>query len=177
VREVFHKARQAAPCIIFFDEIDSLVAARGGSGSENQVGERVLSQFLTEMDGVEELKGVLVLGAINRADILDPAVLRPGRFDELVEIPLPDEAERKEIFRVHIRNKPVPPNVDLGQLTIQSDGCSGAEIAAVCHRAALSAVRRVVAASQDGEVDSGTELQITTEELQDALAELEPALS
>jgi transitional endoplasmic reticulum ATPase len=173
VREVFHKARQAAPCIVFFDEIDSLVAARGASGSENQVGERILSQFLTEMDGIEELKGVLVLGATNRADLLDPAILRPGRFDELVEIPLPDEQSRKEIFRVHLRNKPMPPNVNFDQLAMQSEGCSGAEIAAVCHCAALSAVRRVVADAEGGQVAAAVELQITAAELQDALAELQ----
>jgi transitional endoplasmic reticulum ATPase len=173
VREVFHKARQAAPCIIFFDEIDFLVAARGASGSENQVGERVLSQFLTEMDGVEELKGVLVLGATNRADMLDPAILRPGRFDEHVEIPLPDALERKEIFAVHLRDKPMAPGVDLDQLAIQSGDCSGAEIAPVCHRAALSAVRRMVAQSKEGAVVSATELRITLEELQAALAEFQ----
>lgn len=171
VREVFHKARQAAPCIVFFDEIDSLVTARGGSGSDNQVGERVLSQFLTEMDGVEELKGVLILGATNRPDLIDPAILRPGRFDEHVEIPLPDEKGRKEIFRVHLRNKPMPPDVDLDQLAAQSDGCSGAEIAGVCHRAALSAVRRAVSEAKGGDVGPSELLQITAEELQDALAE------
>ena len=173
LRDIFRKARQAAPCIIFFDEIDSLVAARGGGGSEDFVGDRVLSQFLTELDGIEELKGVLVLGATNRPDRIDPAILRPGRFDDQVEIPLPDEQGRKEIFRIHLRNKPMADDVDSDQLAVQSDGCSGAEIAGVCRRAALSAVRRAVSHSKNGEVDFSEPLLITAEEVQDALAELQ----
>ena len=101
VREIFRKARQAAPCIIFFDEIDALVPSRSAGTSDSHTSERVLSQFLTELDGVEELRGVLVLGATNRVDMLDPAIIRPGRFDEIVEIPLPDEAGRS-------RNLPHP---------------------------------------------------------------------
>lgn len=145
VREIFHKARQAAPCIMFFDEIDALVPARGGSGSDNVVGERVLSQFLAEMDGIEDLRGVLVLGATNRADMLDPAILRPGRFDDVVRIPLPDAAGRAAIFRVHLRNKPLADDVDLDLLVRSSAAMSGAEVAAVCNSAALAAVRRSVA--------------------------------
>ena len=145
VREIFHKARQAAPCIMFFDEIDSLVPARG-SASDNPVGERVLSQFLSEMDGIEDLRGVLVLGATNRADMLDPAILRPGRFDEIIRIPLPDDEGRQEIFKVHLKGKPVDPAVDVGALVRETVGFSGAEVAAVCARAALAAVRRAVAA-------------------------------
>jgi transitional endoplasmic reticulum ATPase len=173
LRDVFRKARQAAPCIIFFDEIDSLVGTRGGGGADDFVGERVLSQFLTELDGIEELKGVLVLGATNRPDRIDPAILRPGRFDDQVEIPLPDEQARKEIFRVHLRNKPVAADQDIDQLAVQSDGCSGAEIAGVCRRAALSAVRRSVARAKNGTVALSEQMQITAEEVQDALAELQ----
>lgn len=152
VRDIFHKARQAAPCIMFFDEIDALVPARGGSGSDNHVGERVLSQFLAEMDGIEDLRGVLVLGATNRADMLDPAILRPGRFDEVIRIPLPDDEGRHEIFNVHLRNKPLALGIDVDALVRDSAGFSGAEVAAVCARAALAAVRRAVAAI-DGEPD------------------------
>jgi transitional endoplasmic reticulum ATPase len=144
VREVFQKARQAAPCIIFFDEIDALLPTRSGGGADSHVSERVLSQFLAEFDGIEELKGVLVLGATNRLDLLDPAVLRPGRFDEIVELPLPDEQERREIFEVHLRHKPLAKGVDTAALSARTEGCSGAEIAAVCHRAALRAVRRAL---------------------------------
>jgi transitional endoplasmic reticulum ATPase len=145
VRDVFRKARQAAPCIIFFDELDALMPARGGALSDTPVTDRVLSQFLAELDGIEELKGVLVLGATNRLDRLDPAVLRPGRFDEVVEIPLPEEAERREIFEVHLRGKPVARNVKISELAARSEGLSGAQIASVCNLAALRAVRRAVA--------------------------------
>ncbi len=148
VRDVFRKARQAAPCIIFFDELDALMPARGGAASDTPVTDRVLSQFLAELDGIEELKGVLVLGATNRLDRLDPAVLRPGRFDEVVEIPLPEEPERREIFEVHLRGKPVARNVKISELAARSEGFSGAQIASVCNLAALRAVRRAVAAGR-----------------------------
>ena len=144
VRDVFRKARQAAPCIIFFDELDALMPARGGAVSDTPVTDRVLSQFLAELDGIEELKGVLVLGATNRLDRLDPAVLRPGRFDEVVEIPLSEEPERREIFEVHLRGKPVARNVKISDLAARSEGFSGAQIASVCNLAALRAVRRAV---------------------------------
>jgi transitional endoplasmic reticulum ATPase len=147
VRDIFRKARQAAPCIIFFDEIDALVPCRGGGGSDAHVSERVLSQFLAELDGVEELRGVLVLGATNRADMLDPAIVRPGRFDEIVEIPLPDEDGRREIFRVQLRNKPLAAQVSAQELASQSEGYGGAEISSVCHQAALRAIRRAVHAA------------------------------
>jgi len=145
VRDVFRKARQASPCIVFFDEIDALVPTRGGGGSDSHVSERVLSQFLAEFDGVEELKGVLVLGATNRLDMLDPAVLRPGRFDEIIEVPIPDDSDRTEIFRVHLRNKPLETGIEPESLAARTEGFSGADIASACNRAALMAVRRAVA--------------------------------
>lgn len=144
VREVFKKAKQAAPCIVFFDEIDSLLPVRGSGGSDSHVGERVICQFLTEMDGVEELEGVLVLGATNRADLLDPALLRPGRFDVQVEIPLPDLQARKEIFQIGLRNKPLGEDVSLDQLSRKTETFSGAEIHGICRRAALQAIREVI---------------------------------
>ena len=146
VRDMFRKAKQAAPCIIFFDEVDALVPARGAGGGDSHVADRVLSQFLTELDGVEELKGVLMLGATNRQDMLDPAILRPGRFDQIVEIPLPDEQGRRQIFEVHLRHKPLAPGIDIGKLAAATEKFSGAEIQGVCVAAALSAVRRAVAA-------------------------------
>jgi transitional endoplasmic reticulum ATPase len=145
VRDMFRKAKQAAPCIIFFDEIDAMVPARSAGGSDAHVAERVLSQFLTELDGVEELKGVLVLGATNRMDMLDPAILRPGRFDQIVDIPLPDEESRRLIFEVHLRDKPLEPGIDAGRLAAETDGFSGADIQGLCTGAALTAVRRAVA--------------------------------
>jgi transitional endoplasmic reticulum ATPase len=144
VREVFRKAKQAAPCIVFFDEIDAMVPARGAGASDSHVADRVLSQFLAELDGVEELKAVLVLGATNRLDLLDPAILRPGRFDEIVEISIPDEEGRRRIFEVHLRKKPLAPGIDAADLASRSEGFSGAEIQAVCAKAALRAVRRAV---------------------------------
>ena len=149
VRDIFRKARQAAPCIIFFDEIDALVPARGGAVSDSPVTDRVLSQFLTELDGVEEIKGVVVLGATNRLDRLDPAILRPGRFDAVVEIPLPDELERREIFEVHLRGKPAARNLKIGALATKTKDFSGADIASVCNLAALRAVRRAVVSLKD----------------------------
>ncbi len=173
VRETFRKARLAAPCIVFFDEIDALIPTRGAGGSDAHVSERVLAQFLAELDGIEELKGVLVLGATNRPDILDPAVLRPGRFDAIVDIPLPDEAGRREIFAVHLRGKPLAKKVDVARLAGETDGLSGADIAGICHRAALSAVRRVVEAAGDGPPDEAA-LEITAQDLRAALKETLP---
>jgi len=170
VREVFRKARQAAPCIVFFDEIDALIPTRGAGGSDAHVSERVLAQFLAEMDGVEELKGVLVLAATNRPDLLDPAALRPGRFDAVVEIPAPDGQGRREIFEVHLRGKPLAPGVDIGKLAARSEGLNGADIAGVCHQATLAAVRRVVEAAGDDPPDEAA-LRITARDLLEALTE------
>lgn len=146
LREVFRKGRQAAPCIIFFDEIDALIPTRSSGPSDTPVTDRVLSQFLAELDGIEELKGVLVLAATNRPDRLDPAVLRPGRFDELIEIPLPDAPGRREIFEVHLRGKPLTKKISVDDLAARTEGFSGADIASVCNHAALRAVRKAVAA-------------------------------
>jgi transitional endoplasmic reticulum ATPase len=179
VRDLFRKARQAAPCIIFFDELDALMPARGGAVSDTPVADRVLSQFLAELDGIEELQGVLVLGATNRLDRLDPAVLRPGRFDEVVEIPLPEEAERREIFEVHLRGKPVAQKVARNELAARSEGFSGAQIASVCNLAALRAVRRAVAAageSATGKPPAATadKVLIESDDLTAALTEVSP---
>jgi transitional endoplasmic reticulum ATPase len=167
VREVFRKARQAAPCIVFFDEIDALIPLRHAGGSDSHVSERVLAQFLAELDGIEELKGVLVLGATNRPDMVDPAVLRPGRFDEVVEIPLPDERGRREIFEIHLRGKPLESGIDIGKLAAVAEGVSGADIAGICQRAALAAVRRVVEAAGGNSPDEAA-LLITLRDVQAA---------
>lgn len=171
VREVFRKARQASPCIMFFDEIDALVPARGGSSSDSHVSERVLSQFLAEMDGIEELKGVLVLGATNRPDMLDPAILRAGRFDEIFEIPLPTEQDRIEIFKVHLRNKPVDVSVKPEWLASQTDGFGGADIAGICQKAALKAVRRAVDAVKK-KPDSKVKVKVTKDDMTKTLDEV-----
>ena len=143
IREIFRKARLSSPSIIFFDEIDALAPKRGSGAGD--VTERVLSQLLTEMDGIEALTGVVVLAATNRPDMLDPALLRPGRFDQKFELPLPDLFSRRDIFAVHTRNKPLAPDVDLDQLAAASDQMSGAEIESVCRRAAMNAIRELLA--------------------------------
>jgi len=120
------------------------VPARSSGGSDAHVAERVLSQFLTELDGVEELKGVLVLGATNRLDMLDPASCGPDALTEIVEIPLPDQESRQHIFEVHLRNKPVAAGISAANLASGTDGFSGADIQSVCTKAALRAVRRAV---------------------------------
>jgi len=140
VREVFKKAKQASPCIVFFDEIDSLTPCRG-TGGDSHVTERVVSQFLSEMDGIEELKGVVVLAATNRIDILDPALLRSGRFDVQMEIPMPDREARHAIFLVHTRDKPLAPDVDLAELAARTEGIVGADIEGICRQAAMLAIR------------------------------------
>lgn len=145
VREVFKKARRASPCILFFDEIDALIPRRG-EGSDGGTANRVLAQFLAEMDGVEELKDVLVLGATNRLDMLDPAMVRPGRFDQVIEIPAPDEASRAAIFRVHLAGKPVEAGISPEDLARRTPGASGAQVSGICARAAMHAVRRAVGA-------------------------------
>lgn len=148
VREVFKKARLAAPCILFFDEIETLVPRRGKTIGD-QVTERVVTQFLTEMDGIEELKGVLVLASTNRKDLIDPAMLRPGRFDLVIELPKPDLNAREAIFRVHTRGKPLEKNVMLEDLAQETDGLVGADIAAICQRASLLAIREFLDRKED----------------------------
>ena len=172
VREIFKTARQAAPCIIFLDETEALLPARGVGGGDSHVSDRVLSQFLAELDGIEELKGVLVLGATNRLDMMDVAVLRPGRFDAIVEIPLADEADRREIFAVHLRGKPLAKGISPKQLAAKSEGLSGAEIAGVCNQAALAAVRRAVAAELAHEGAGEDQVLIQPADLEEALKEM-----
>ena len=143
VREIFRKARQAAPCVIFFDEIDSLAPARG-TDSGTHVTENVVSQMLSEMDGLEDLHDVVVMGATNRLDMMDEALLRPGRFDRIMEVPKPDAAGRVQILRIHARGRPLDGAVDYGRLADQTDGMGGAELRAVVDGAAMAALRRHV---------------------------------
>ena len=143
VREVFRKAKQASPCILFFDEFDSLVPERG-LGDNSQATERVISQFLTELDGLEELKGVLVLAATNRKDLIDSAILRPGRFDFVLEFPLPDKETRQEIFEIHIKGKPVASGISLEVLAQGTEGLSGADIEVICREASMIAIRKFI---------------------------------
>jgi transitional endoplasmic reticulum ATPase len=152
VREVFRKAKQASPCILFFDEFDSLVPERGLS-HDSQVTERVISQFLTELDGLEELKGVLVLAATNRKDLIDSAILRPGRFDLVLEFPLPDEKARQEILRVHTRGKPLAEDMNLPSLVEETEGMTGSDIEVICREASMTAIREYIrAGSQESKL-------------------------
>ncbi|MFW6421642.1 MAG: CDC48 family AAA ATPase [Candidatus Bipolaricaulota bacterium] len=152
IAEVFQKARQAAPCILFFDEIDSLATERVGSGG-NQVIERVVSQLLVELDGIEELHGVVVIGATNRPDIVDPALLRSGRLDVQLELPKPDLGARKEIMQVHTRDKPLSPDLTLDEVARDTKGLVGADLESICQKASIMAIRRVV--------DEGRKLEIS----------------
>ncbi|KAL1521887.1 hypothetical protein AB1Y20_021538 [Prymnesium parvum] len=147
VASLFRKARAAAPAIIFFDEIDALAASRDGGGSGG-VGARVLSQLLHEVDGIQPLQSVLVVAATNRPDLVDPALLRPGRFDRLVHVTLPDEPARAQVLRIHTRQMPIAADVDLQQLAAHTDGYSGAELAAVCREAALRALEEDITSEQ-----------------------------
>ena len=144
VREIFRKARQAAPCIIFLDEIDALVPRRSSGNSDSHVTENIVSQILTEIDGLEELNNVLIIGATNRLDIVDPALLRPGRFDRVIEVPNPNIKGIEMIFKIHTKDKPLSEDVNLKTISELSKGFSGAEIEEVCNRASLCGVKRFV---------------------------------
>jgi transitional endoplasmic reticulum ATPase len=141
IAEVFMRARQVAPSIVFLDELDSLAPIRGVSAGEPQVTARILNQLLSEMDGLEELRGVVVIGATNRPDIIDPALIRPGRFDELILVPIPDEGARREIFKVHTSKMALAEDVDIEKLVSMTDQYTGADIAAVCKKSGRLALR------------------------------------
>ena len=165
VREIFRKARQAAPCIIFLDEVDALVPRRGSGGSSSHVIENVVSQILTEIDGLEELHNVMIIGATNRLDIVDEALLRPGRFDRIIEVPNPDVTGRQHIFEIHTKRKPLADDVNIANLVEMTDGFSGAEIAAVANRAAIIALKRYVSTKSQ----NVKEIKITQKDLIDSL--------
>ena len=148
IREVFRKARMASPAVIFFDEFDSLVPRRGLGYADSGVTERVISQLLTEMDGILTLADVVVIAATNRPDIVDPAILRPGRFDRLIYVPDPDEKARLEILQIYTKEMPLTKDVDLAQLTSMTKNYSGADINAVCREAGLNALRRDINAKE-----------------------------
>ncbi|XP_075716593.1 ATPase family gene 2 protein homolog A isoform X1 [Rhinoderma darwinii] len=140
VREIFRKARAVSPAILFFDEIDALAVERGSSGAGN-VADRVLAQLLTEMDGIEQLKDVMILAATNRPDLIDKALMRPGRIDRIIFVPLPDAATRREIFRLRFQSMPIDNEVNLDRLVLLTEKYSGAELTAVCREAALLALQ------------------------------------
>jgi transitional endoplasmic reticulum ATPase len=141
VEEIFRKARQVAPSIIFLDELDALVPIRGGAAGEPHVTERVVNQLLSEIDGLEELRGVVVIGATNRPDIIDPALLRPGRFDELIMVPVPELESRQKIFQVHLKKMPLADDVNIKELVESTNQYTGADIAALIRKAGRAALR------------------------------------
>ena len=148
IREIFRKARQAAPTVIFFDEIDSIAPRRGRDVGGSDVTEKVVNQLLTELDGLEEPKDVVVIAATNRPDILDPALLRPGRLDRVLLVPLPDKKARLEIFKVHTKKMPLAEDVDLEKLAEMTEGYTGADIEAICREAAMIALRENINADK-----------------------------
>src|SRR2546430_1646702 len=173
VRETFRKAKTAAPCIIFFDEVDAITPVRGGM-EDSQVTERVISQILTEMDGLEELHNVTVIAATNRMDLVDPALLRPGRFDRHIYIAPPDLATRKAILKIHARRKPLGKDVDLDDIARRTDRYTGAELAAVCNEAAMLAIRET--ATKYPDLDEATLKKVTIEKrhFEAALKKVQP---
>ncbi|USG99052.1 CDC48 family AAA ATPase [Thermococcus argininiproducens] len=179
IREIFRKARQAAPTVVFIDEIDSIAPRRGTD--VNRVTDRLINQLLTEMDGIEENSGVVVIAATNRPDILDPALLRPGRFDRLILVPAPDEKARLEIFKVHTRNVPLAEDVSLEELAKRTEGYTGADIEAVVREAALNAMRGAIV---KGEISPNTRasdirkrVKVTMKDFEEALKKVSPSIS
>jgi transitional endoplasmic reticulum ATPase len=162
IREIFRKARQASPCVVFFDELDAVAPKRSTSGGDSHVGERIVSQLLTEMDGLEDLKGVVVIGATNRPDIIDEALLRPGRFDRLLEIPLPNSDAIKEIIKIHMAKKPMDKSVDVDKLVGLAKGYSGADIAALVNAAAMSAIKEYITINRTAQAPIKKEVEAKT---------------
>jgi len=166
IREVFRKARMAAPSVIFFDEMDSLVPRRGLGFGDSGVSERVISQLLTEMDGIVALEDIVVIAATNRPDLVDPAVLRPGRFDRLIYVPEPDEKSKLQIFKIYTKNMPLAKDVGLSQLVAMAKNYSGADIEALCREAAMHALKRDVNAKE-----------VTMIDFQEAMKTLGPSIT
>jgi len=165
IREIFRKARQVAPAIIFFDEIDSIAPLRGFSG-DSYVSERVVSQLLTEMDSIEKIKNVVVIAATNRPDLVDPALLRPGRLDKLIYVPSPDVKARLEILKVLTRRTPLSPEVSLEEIARKTEGYSGADLTALVREAALNVLRR-----------NREAIQVSMEDFEYALRKVPPSLT
>ena len=175
VREVFSKARENAPAVVFFDEIDAIAAERGAGMGDNNVGERVVSQLLTELDGLEELEDVVVIATTNRPELIDDALLRPGRLDRHIEVVDPDEGARREIFEIHTQDKPLADDVALDDLAARTAGYVGADIEAVCREAATIAVRDHVTAAATDENAAVDDIYLTADHFEQALEEVDAA--
>ncbi|KAF8390467.1 hypothetical protein HHK36_024993 [Tetracentron sinense] len=176
VREIFDKARQSAPCVLFFDELDSIATQRGSSvGDAGGAADRVLNQLLTEMDGMTAKKTVFIIGATNRPDIIDPALLRPGRLDQLIYIPLPDEASRLQIFKSCLRKSPISSDVDLSALARYTHGFSGADITEICQRACKYAIREDIEKDIERERKRSENPEAMEEDVTDDIPEIKAA--
>ena len=176
VREIFRKARQAAPCIIFFDELDAIAPTRGGDHGDSHVTERVISQFLTEMDGLEILTNVVVIGATNRPDIIDPALLRPGRFDRILYVPPPDRESRIQIIKIHTKKKPLAEDFNVEDLADKTDGYTGADIASLSSAAVMLALREHITKYPDSKEaeKQAKDLKINMKHFDDAMKKIRP---
>ncbi|WP_066413648.1 CDC48 family AAA ATPase [Halorubrum aethiopicum] len=178
VREVFSKARENAPTIVFFDEIDSIATERGSGATDSGVGERVVSQLLTELDGLESLEDVVVIATTNRPDLIDSALLRPGRLDRHVHVPVPDEEARRKILEVHTREKPLADDVDLDAIARKTEGYVGADLEAVAREASMNASREFIASVSREEVgESVGNVRVTMAHFEDALEEVNPSVT
>jgi transitional endoplasmic reticulum ATPase len=179
VREIFRRARQAAPCVVFLDEVDSIAPVRGSGIGDNQVTERIVSQFLTELDGLVELRNVVIIAATNRPDIVDPALLRPGRFDRLLYVPPPGLEARKQIFKIHTRKTPMMPDVNLDDLAKMTDGYTGADIASVSNTAVMLALKEHIMKSKNPEEAKKTakSVKVSRRHFQEALEKIKPISS
>jgi transitional endoplasmic reticulum ATPase len=177
IREVFRKARQASPTIIFFDELDSITPVRGSGFGSSQVTERVISQILTELDGLEELKDVVVIGATNRIDIVDSALLRPGRFDKLLKVPIPDLDARKQILKIHLEKKPLADDVKIDELADKTEGYSGADLAALANTTSMLVIKEHIAKSKTLEKAKETlkDLKISMKDFEKTLEKMKPS--
>ena len=177
IREVFRKARQAAPTIIFFDELDSITPVRGSGFGSSQVTERVISQILTELDGLEELKDVVVIGATNRIDIVDPALLRPGRFDRLLNVPVPDLEARKDILKLHLDKKPLADDVKIDELAQRTSGYTGADLAALANTTSMLVIKEHITKSKTLEKAKADlkDLKISMKDFEKTLEKMKPS--
>ncbi len=176
VRETFRKAKQAAPAVVFFDEIDAIAPMRSSGTADSHVTERVISQILSEMDGLEPLHNVIVIAATNRPDIIDPALLRPGRFDRMIEIGPPDEAARLEILKIHTAKRPLADDVDLADIAKRTENYSGADLAAVCSEAVMLAIREYVLSGKPQDEESIKNLKVERRHFEEALKKVKPSL-
>ena len=178
VREIFKKARENAPTVVFFDEIDSIATERGSNTGDSGVSERVVSQLLTELDGLETLEDVVVIATTNRPDLIDSALLRPGRLDRHVHVPVPDEESRRAVFAVHTEHKPLADGVDLDDLAARTEGYVGADIEAVCREASMAASREFISSVRKEEVaESVGNVRVTMDHFEQALDEVNPSVT